>query len=196
MKELLTTLFILGQFITYAQDTIINKLGEKTIAQIIDTSGDYITYIPISTIHKDKVAKVLFVDHPPVANNEMPAVLKKETRDLPNIIGKGNKVYVSCKDAGGRIHTINALESWGFWEVTEDITKCDFILKMEITLVRKAEAHISLISQNDNSVLLDVPKSWVLFADYGNPKRAAIAKNFKEKFIPIIEEKTNSNTEK
>ncbi len=187
--SLLAFLWSICTFCSYSQDTIINTLGEKIAVQIIDTSGEFVSYIPILSIKKNRIDRIKYLNEKNLnVENVITFNHTKETRTVKELLAKGNKVFIQCKDNGGSIHTHDALSTWNYWEITESIEKCDFILNMDISLKGKAEAHITILSPIDGSIILDIPKSYVLFGDYGNPKKASIIKNIGEKLIPLIKD--------
>lgn len=174
--------------LVYSQDTIINRLGEKMVVQIIDTSGDYVSYIPVSSINKNKIERIVYFNEKDQHAQKTVIFQNKESRSQKELLAVGNRVYIRCSDNGGRIHTNDAIAKWDYWKIVETPETCDFILNMDITLKGKAEAHVTLLSAVDHSIILDVPKCYVLFGDYGNPKRAAIIKTIGEKMIPMIKD--------
>lgn len=45
------------------------------------------------------------------------------------IAKRGNKVHLQSHDENAVVHVKNAIESWGYWNVTENVKDADFILK-------------------------------------------------------------------
>ncbi len=50
-------------------------------------------------------------------------------QEVYKIAKRGNKVYVESHDQNAATHAKNAIESWGYWSVTENKHQADFILK-------------------------------------------------------------------
>lgn len=42
---------------------------------------------------------------------------------------RDNAVFIKTQDKGSLIHATNAIEAWGYWQVTTDENQADFILK-------------------------------------------------------------------
>jgi hypothetical protein len=174
-------LMLLG-FNLYSQDTIVNHTGETLIVKILDTIGNSISFIPIESLNKDKIAQIKY------KNGLVSNYSKPIKKPLKEVIAEGKKVYLSCEDKGGAEHLFEAINKWNYWTIVPDIRSCDFVLNLDITLVKKALAHITIIDPIDNEILLDVPTSFMLFGDHFNPKRAVILKNIGEKLIPLVKE--------
>lgn len=56
-----------------------------------------------------------------------------QTDNIPDevyrIAKKANTVHLQSHDDNAVVHVKNAIESWGYWNVTENVKEADFILK-------------------------------------------------------------------
>lgn len=164
----------------YSQDTIVTKTGREIAVSIIDTTGGIISYVPLQKIYKIEVEAIKY------KNGSIQKYVTIDSMPQLNRLKKGNKVFIEAEDNGVYEHTKYCMETWQYWQIVNNIADCDIILSADVSLKKKAEAHLRIINPTDRSVILDVPTSYVLFGDYGNPKRAAIIKNVGEKLKPLV----------
>lgn len=72
---------------------------------------------------KDKIVEVI-----PVTKNKIGLI----PSEVYAVSGKGAKVFLKSRDNNAAIHAKRYIEEWGYWQVTPDVKKADFILTLDV----------------------------------------------------------------
>lgn len=111
--------------------------------------------------------------------------------DIPEnvyaIAKKGNKVYIQSHDENAVVHATNAIESWGYWNVTQDIKKADFILKFHLHFegVGVCIVNATFINPRSNNVIYSTPEATSVKKAKGfdfNTKRSGVQQLVEQEF--------------
>ena len=87
-----------------------------------------------------------------------------QTDNIPDevyrIAQKGNKVYLQSHDDNAVVHVKNAIESWGYWNVTDNAKEADFILKFYLHFEGAGVCIVNatFVDPKTNNVLYSTPE--------------------------------------
>jgi hypothetical protein len=113
--------------------------------------------------------------------------------DIPKevyaIAKKGNKVYIQSHDEHAVVHATNAIESWGYWNVTQDPKKADFILKFHLRFEGAGVCIVNatFINPRSENVIYSTPEATSVKKAKGfdfNTKRSALRQIVEQEFKP------------
>lgn len=196
----LLLLFLVGlNHIGYTQDIITKKDGSDIKAKVYEVTQTDIKYKrfespdgPLYTMSKSDILIIRYKDGTKDIFAEKEA--SKEHKETVNTsqtnaerLGKGKKVFIVTFDNAIAVHGIKALKNWGYWKICEEKEDADILI--DFIVERKGLAfkcHIEIINPITKGVIIKTSNSICYAADYGNPKKAAIEENVKQKLRPLV----------
>ena len=109
-------------------------------------------------------------------------------------IKQNNIVYIYSGNANAIVHATNAIETWGYWRVTENKEEADFVLKFNIRFWGLGEAFCvaKFIYPKNNKIIKTTKEVNTLGMTDLNSKRAVINKIVKKYYRSLLEQYLNS----
>jgi len=196
MKKRLFILLL--PIIGFGQDNIIFKDGEEQLVKVLQINPDNIEYKkfsnpqgPTYTLDKTDIfmikyengEKDVFSETEFYGNNSS----KYAGEELKKLTKKNNIVYIESADDGARIHATNAIQSWGYWQITEDKKEADLVLRFMGR--RNVAAHwatyVQFINPINGKVLKSTKEHHDVWGWNFNSKRGAINKLIDREIKPF-----------
>jgi hypothetical protein len=191
MKYILSVFaFLVIQTYSQGQDTIKTTTGVKIIAKVFEIDKDNIKYKKLN--NPDGPAYLISVNEVESVNyqnGDIDLFAKKAIADsISNklsdeelfslITKKHNKVFIQCDEENATIHAINAINAWGYWIVTEEKEKADFILKFNIVFAGLGDhfGKASFIAPQTGKILKTTKEVNTIMSWDMNTKRGVIDK--------------------
>ena len=107
-------------------------------------------------------------------SNQDDDLLKKLTK-------KNNVVYIESEDDGAKIHATNAIQEWGYFQITKNAQEADLILRFmgDYNGAAHWSTYVQFINPKDKEILKSTKRHHDVWGWDFNSKRGAINKLIK-----------------
>lgn len=205
MKRYIIVAFLAISTAGYSQDKIRTQSGEIISARVLEINKDDIKYKkfsnpdgPVYVLQKLEISSIIYQNgETEIFNNDRITNVDERSTDAavdPEVVelfysmaARNKRVYITGDNENAVIHAKNAINRWGYWDVTEKKYSADFILKFNVNF-EGAEAFGSadFIYPKNGKTVRSTPELYANATNDLNIKRGLINRIVNEGIKPMF----------